>query len=113
MRTRSTRSTRSSSRTHSRRSNTSGSRSHISSRHRRWQLLGEQHLIRRRRPSSRRLRQRRQYVDSLWVKGLTGLAMTYLAGVFVYLAVLTFQESSVDTLRDETRAMALQYTNTL
>ena len=64
-------------------------------------------------PEGIRLRQRRQYVDSLWVKGLTGLAMTYLAGVFVYLAVLTFQESSVDTLRDETRAMALQYTNTL
>jgi hypothetical protein len=64
-------------------------------------------------PEEIRLRQRSQYVDSLWVKGLTGLAMTYLAGVFVYLAVLTFQESSVDTLRDETRAMALQYTNTL
>lgn len=64
-------------------------------------------------PDEIRLRQRRLYVDSLWVKGLTGLAMTYLAGVFVYLAVLTFQKSSVDTLRDETRAMALQYTNTL
>ena len=64
-------------------------------------------------PDEVRLRQRRLYVDSLWVKGLTALAMTYLAGVFVYLAVLTFQRSSVDTLRDETRAMALQYTNTL
>ena len=64
-------------------------------------------------PDEIRTRQRRQYVDSLWVKGLTALAMTYLAGVFVYLAVLTFQKSSVDTLRDETRAMALQYTNTL
>ena len=64
-------------------------------------------------PEEVRIRQRRQYVDSLWVKGLTALAMTYLAGVFIYLAVLTFQKSSVDTLRDETRAMALQYTNTL
>ncbi len=64
-------------------------------------------------PEEVRIRQRRHYVDSLWVKGLTALAMTYLAGVFVYLAVLTFQKSSVDTLRDETRAMALQYTNTL
>lgn len=64
-------------------------------------------------PEEVRTRQRRQYVDSLWVKGLTALATTYLAGVFVYLAVLTFQESSVDALRDETRAMALQYTNTL
>ena len=64
-------------------------------------------------PEEVRIRQRRQYVDSLWVKGLTALAMTYLGGVFIYLAVLTFQKSSVDTLRDETRAMALQYTNTL
>lgn len=64
-------------------------------------------------PDEVRSRQRRQYVDALWVKGLTALAMTYLAGVFVYLAVLTFQKSSVDTLRDETRAMATQYTNTL
>lgn len=64
-------------------------------------------------PDEVRQRQRRLYVDSLWVKGLTALAMTYLAGVFVYLAVLTFRRSSVDTLRDETRAMALQYTNTL
>ena len=64
-------------------------------------------------PEEVRTRQRRQYVDSLWVKGLTALAMTYLAGVFVYLAVLTFNKSSVDTLRDETRSMALQYTNTL
>ena len=64
-------------------------------------------------PEEVRTRQRRQYVDSLWVKGLTALAMTYLAGVFVYLAVLTYQKSSVDTLRNETRSMALQYTNTL
>ena len=64
-------------------------------------------------PEEVRVRQRSQYIDSLWVKGLTALAMTYLAGVFVYLAVLTFKKSSVETLRDETRAMALQYTNTL
>lgn len=60
-----------------------------------------------------RERQRRQFVDTLWVKGLTGLAMTYLAGVFVYLAVLTVQKSRLDTLRDETRGMAVKYTNTL
>jgi hypothetical protein len=64
-------------------------------------------------PEEVRTRQRRQYVDSLWVKGLTALAMAYLAGVFVYLAVLTYQKSSVETLRNETRSMALQYTNTL
>ena len=64
-------------------------------------------------PEEVRTRQQRQYVDSLWVKGLTALAMTYLAGVFVYLAVLTYQKSSVETLRNETRSMALQYTNTL
>ena len=60
-----------------------------------------------------RERQQRQFVDTLWVKGLTGLGMAYLAGVFVYLAVLTVQKSRLDTLRDETRGMALQYTNTL
>lgn len=64
-------------------------------------------------PEEVRTRQQRQYVDSLWVKGLTALAITYLAGVFVYLAVLTYQKSSVETLRNETRSMALQYTNTL
>lgn len=64
-------------------------------------------------PEEVRTRQRRQYVDSLWVKGLTALAMTYLAGVFVYLAVLTYQKSAVETLQGETRSMALQYTNTL
>ena len=64
-------------------------------------------------PEEVRTRQQRQYVDSLWVKGLTALAMTYLAGVFIYLAVLTYQKSSVETLRNETRSMALQYTNTL
>lgn len=64
-------------------------------------------------PEDVRIRQRRQYVDTLWLKGLTGLGMTYLAFVFVYLAVLTIQKSRLDTLRDETRGMALQYTNTL
>ncbi|MSU84735.1 MAG: hypothetical protein EXS21_06415 [Pedosphaera sp.] len=64
-------------------------------------------------PEEVRTRQRGQYVDSLWVKGLTALAMTYLAGVFVYLAVLTYQKSAVETLQGETRSMALQYTNTL
>jgi hypothetical protein len=64
-------------------------------------------------PEDVRIRQHRQFVDALWLKGLSALAMTYLAGVFVYLAILTFQKSRLDTLRDETRGMALQYTNTL
>jgi hypothetical protein len=64
-------------------------------------------------PEDVRIRQRRQYVDTLWVKGLSGLGLAYLAFVFVYLAVLTYQKSRLDTLRDETRFMAVQYTNTL
>lgn len=64
-------------------------------------------------PDEVRDRQRRQFVDTLWVKGLGALAMTYLAGVFVYLAVLTLQKSRLETLRDENRGMALQFTNTL
>jgi hypothetical protein len=64
-------------------------------------------------PEEVRIRQRQQFVDALWLKGLGALAMTYLAGVFVYLGILTVQKSRLDTLRDDTRGMALQYTNTL
>jgi hypothetical protein len=64
-------------------------------------------------PEEVRVRQRARYVDTLWVKGLGGLGLAYLVVVFIYLAALTVQKSRLDSLRDETRAMALQYTNTL
>jgi hypothetical protein len=58
-------------------------------------------------------RQRQKYIETLWVRGLAGVAVAYLAVVFMYLGWLTYKKSALDTLRDETSGMARQYTNTL
>ena len=64
-------------------------------------------------PAEIQARQRRQFVDRLWLQGLGAIGLMYLALVVFYLGLLNFKKWQLDTLQSNNSGLALQYTNTL
>ena len=64
-------------------------------------------------PDEIRGRHRQQYIDGLWMRGLAGAGVAYMAIVFIYLGVLNVQKYRLDDLKDEVNGMARKYTNAI
>lgn len=58
-------------------------------------------------------RQRAQWVDRLWLRGLTGVLMAYLFCVFLYLIALNVRKYQLDELKGNAVGLGRQYTNSL
>lgn len=58
-------------------------------------------------------RQRAEFVDRIWMRGLGGVFVTYLFAVFVYLALLNWRKYQLDELKGNAVGLSRQYTNTM
>jgi hypothetical protein len=58
-------------------------------------------------------RYRQQFVDRIWMRTVFAVALLYLMGVFVYLALVQYTEFNVSKLEQDARNLAGTYTNAL
>jgi len=58
-------------------------------------------------------RYRQQFIDRLWMRGLGGLILVYLAGVLIYLGALQIRKHQKNRLDREVAALSGAYTNAL
>lgn len=58
-------------------------------------------------------KRRDAFIDGLWFQALGTVGMVYLAGVFLYLIALKWEQGQVDDLRSSTSTIGRGYTNTL
>jgi hypothetical protein len=58
-------------------------------------------------------RYRQQFVDRIWMRAALAVAMFYLLGVFIYLALLQVQNHSVSKLEQDARNLSVNYTNAI
>ncbi len=58
-------------------------------------------------------RQRAEFVDRIWMRGLGGVFVTYLFAVFVYLVALNWRKYQLDELKGNAVGLGRQYTNTM
>jgi hypothetical protein len=58
-------------------------------------------------------RYRQRFVDRIWMRSLFGLAIAYLFGVFIYLALVQYIDFKVSKVEQETRNLSGSYTNAL
>ena len=64
-------------------------------------------------PSEFATRYQQQFVDRLWMRGLAGLTLVYLAGVVVYFAALEVLKYQKGKVEKQVAALAGAYTNAL
>ncbi len=58
-------------------------------------------------------RYRQKFVEGLWIKALSTVALMYLAGVVLYLGMLSFKTRQLDTARANAIVLGKAYTNTI
>jgi hypothetical protein len=58
-------------------------------------------------------RYRQQFVDRIWMRSAFAVALIYLCGVFIYLALVQYQDFQVSKLEEEARKLSPYYTNAL
>jgi hypothetical protein len=64
-------------------------------------------------PSEFAARYRQQFIDRLWMRGMGGLIVAYLAGVLIYLVALQFRKHEKTRVEREVAALSHAYTNAL
>ncbi len=58
-------------------------------------------------------RYRQQFVDRIWMRSAFAVALIYLCGVIIYLALVQYQDFQVSKLEEDARKLAPGYTNAL
>lgn len=58
-------------------------------------------------------RYRQQFVDRIWMRSVFAVALVYLFGVFIFLAVVQYVDFNVSKVEQEARNLAGSYTNAL
>lgn len=64
-------------------------------------------------PAERLARNRQQFIDGIWMRGLATVGIVYLLGVLVYLVVLYLKSHALDDQRAMAVQLGRQYTNTI